>query len=356
MLKSKALSFYCPACIQSRIFEPMSQLNFAIIGCGKIAPRHAAEAVKHGQLVAVCDTVPEKADQLAKEFASTAYYSVEEMLSAETKPGIVAVCTPNGLHATHAILALEGGCHVLCEKPLCISSAEGKKMIDAALSNNRKLFVVKSTRYNPAIVSLKKMIDEKKLGAIYSFQLNCFWNRPPSYYYGSWRGTDLDGGALYTQFSHYLDALLWLLGDIRHITGFRNNLAHKGVILSEDSGAVAVQMVNGIIGGINWSVNTYKENMEVSLSVIAEKGSIRLGGGYMNKIEYQLCENTGIEIPEPGTANDYGFYKGSMSNHDKVYENLVKALKDDTHPFTSAEDGLKTVEIIERIYNSVSLS
>jgi UDP-N-acetyl-2-amino-2-deoxyglucuronate dehydrogenase len=186
--------------------------------------------------------------------------------------------------------------------------------------------------------------------------LNCFWNRPPVYYKDSWKGSaDLDGGTLYTQFSHYIDAMLWLFGDMETVTGFRQNKAHQSIIASEDSGVAALRMQNGMMGGLNWSVNTFEKNMEVSLTLIAEKGSIRIAGEYMNKIEYQLIDGAQLDIPEKGSANDYGFYKGSMSNHDHVYENLVKALKDDKHPFTYAEDGLKTVSTIERIYQAITL-
>ncbi|HLG40670.1 MAG TPA: Gfo/Idh/MocA family oxidoreductase [Chitinophagaceae bacterium] len=335
----------------------MNSLRFAIIGCGKIAPRHAVETVKHGQLAAVCDIVKEKADALAQAYNCRTYYSMDDLLQKEdNKIDVVAVCTPNGLHAEHSIKALEWGCNVLCEKPLCVLHADGLKMIDAASKIKKKLFVVKSTRYNPALAALKQTINENKLGNIYSFQLNCFWNRTPSYYADSWKGNKLlDGGTLYTQFSHYIDALLWLLGDIKSVKGFRKNFAHKNIIDFEDSGAIAIEMENGTIGGLNWSVNTFKKNMEVSLSLIAEKGSIHIGGEYMNKIGYQLNDGFELKIPATGGANDYGFYKGSMSNHDKVYENLILALNDDNHPFTSAFDGLKTVEAIERIYKSVSL-
>jgi predicted dehydrogenase len=206
------------------------------------------------------------------------------------------------------------------------------------------------------LAELKKVLEEKKLGQLYSFQLNCFWNRPDAYYDGSWKGKLLtDGGSLFTQFSHYIDALLWLLGDVKQLSGFRKNMAHQKSIEFEDSGIVAIEMENGMLGGLNWSVNTYQKNMEVSLTLLAENGSIRIGGEYMNKIEYQLTNGITLQVPEDGIANDYGFYKGSMSNHDKVYENLLKALTNDNHPFTHAIDGLKTVEIIERIYNSVSL-
>jgi len=333
------------------------QLRYAIIGCGKIAPRHAAEIVKHGKLLAVCDIIKEKADSLAQQFSSKPYYFITDLLASEKEIDIVSICTPNGLHAEHAIQSLNAGCNVLCEKPLCISTSDARQMIETAEKIKKKLFVVKSTRYNPALEELKKILGEKKLGRLYSFQLNCFWNRPDSYYTGSWRGKHItDGGTLYTQFSHYIDAMLWLLGDIKTISGFRKNMAHQKSIEFEDSGIVSIEMENGMLGGLNWSVNTFQKNMEVSLTIIAEKGSIRIGGEYMNKIEFQQMEGSKLEIPQPGAANDYGSYKGSMSNHDKVYENLAKALQDENHPFSNAYDGLKTVETIERIYNSVSLS
>lgn len=334
----------------------MSGLNFAIIGCGKIALRHASEAVRFGQLLAVCDSIPGKADQLAGSTGARAFHSLPELLAAKLPIDVLAVCTPNGLHAEHTIRALEAGFHVLCEKPLCIHSEEGRKMMETAEKCDRKLFVVKSTRYNPAIRALKKALDTGLLGQLFSFQLNCFWNRPASYYKDSWKGTALDGGTLYTQFSHYIDALLWMLGEIRDIKGFRKNLAHANIILSEDSGVVALEMESGITGGINWSVNAYRENMEVSFTLMAEKATIQLGGPYMNELKYFRADGFTIDNFEMGMANDYGDYRGSMSNHNRIYENLVRALQDKDHPYISASDGLKTVEAIEKIYKSVSLS
>jgi predicted dehydrogenase len=242
-------------------------LRFAIIGCGKIAPRHAVEIVKYGQLVAVCDIVPQRANELARLYNSVPYHSIDELLKNQNELDVVAVCTPNGLHAEHSVRALNAGSHVLCEKPLCTSSTDALRMIETAGRNNKKLFVVKSTRYNPALVALKKAIEEKRFGSIYSFQLNCFWNRPPAYYADSWKGTlQLDGGTLYTQFSHYIDALLWLLGDVSHIAGFRKNFSHQDVIQFEDAGVVAIELASGVIGGLNWSVNTFQKNMEVYLA------------------------------------------------------------------------------------------
>lgn len=333
-----------------------SSLRFGIIGCGKIAPRHAAEAVKHGKLIAVCDIERDRADRLAAAYGARAYYSIEEVFENEDLD-MVAICTPNGLHAEHSILSLRSGVHVLCEKPLSTSTSDGLRMINAAEESGKNLFVVKSTRYNPTLVALRERLNEGQLGQVYSFQLNCFWNRPSQYYAGSWKGDHtLDGGTLFTQFSHYIDALLWLLGEVDSLCGFRKNLAHRKDIDFEDSGTVSLSMLNGAIGGLNWSVNTYERNMEVSLTLIAEKGTIEIGGEYMNHVKYEAMEGEGLPENVSGGPNDYGFYQGSMSNHDKVYENLVLAMKDPSHPFTNASDGLKTVELIEKIYRKLTLS
>jgi len=331
-------------------------LRFAIIGCGKIAGRHAEQASAHGMLVAVCDIIKEKADALASQYKAHPYYSLETLLAAEKNIDLIAVCTPNWLHAEQSIHCLRAGHHVLCEKPLAIAKIDAEEMIWHAQENKRKLFVVKSTRYNPALIELKKLLHEGRAGRTLSFQLNCFWNRPPAYYEGTWRGKiNTDGGTLFTQFSHYIDAMIWLFGGVKSVNGFRKNQIHAGSIEFEDSGIASLEMDNGVIGGLNWSVNTFQKNMEVSLTILAEKATLRLAGEYMNQVDYQLGEGIKMNPSDEGRANDYGFYKGSMSNHDKVYEHLVKALKDDQHPFTSAVDGLKTVEAIELIYNSIPL-
>jgi UDP-N-acetyl-2-amino-2-deoxyglucuronate dehydrogenase len=325
---------------------------FAIIGCGRIATRHAEQMAKQGQLVAVCDIIPEKADALARQYAAKAYYAVEALMHAEKEISLVAICTPNGLHATHTMMALEAGMDVLCEKPLCINATDGHKMIAAAEKAGKKLFVVKQNRYNPPVVFLKNLLVNKKLGQIYSFQINCFWNRPDAYYTG-WKGSKtLDGGTLYTQFSHFIDLLYWLLGDVAAVKTISKNFAHPAIEF-EDSGIVAFEMQNGAIGSLNYTVNSFEKNMEGSFTVFGEKGTVKIGGQYLNELEY--CRVNGItepDLPKGNPANGYGYYQGSMSNHDKVYENLMIALKDDTHEFAGAQDGLKTVEIIEKIYET----
>jgi UDP-N-acetyl-2-amino-2-deoxyglucuronate dehydrogenase len=332
-------------------------LHFAIIGCGKIASRHATEIINHGKLIAVCDIINKRADALAKQFSAKAYYSIGDLLANEKGINIVCICTPNGLHAEQSIQSLQAGCHVLCEKPMAISTYDAKKMIDAAKETGKKLFVVKQNRFNPPVVFVKQLLNEKKLGKIFSFQLNCFWNRSASYYENTWKGTKkLDGGILYTQFSHFIDLLYWFLGDVISVRGIRSNFLHRELIEFEDTGLAILQMNGNISGTIHYTINAHQKNMEGSLTLFAEKGTVKIGGQYLNELEYFSVENEKQPyLPKSNPSNQYGFYEGSMSNHDKVYEMLVKAINDPSLPFITAEETLKSVEIIEKIYEASPL-
>jgi UDP-N-acetyl-2-amino-2-deoxyglucuronate dehydrogenase len=335
-----------------------SQYKFAIIGCGQIAGRHADQIQKHGQLTAVCDCVMEKADLFSQKFPSKIYTSLDELLVAEREIDVVVIATPNGLHADQSITCLHAGKHVLCEKPMAIATVDAGKMIEAEKQTGKRLFVVKQNRFNPPVAFVKKMIDENKLGKILSFQLNCFWNRPDEYYRNSdWRGTNaLDGGTLFTQFSHFIDLLYWLLGDVTGTSGFRHNYLHQQSIEFEDTGVALLQMKNGSLGTVSYTINSKNKNMEGSLALFAEKGTVKIGGQYLNELEYFSVEGeTTPGLAKGSPANQYGFYEGSMSNHDKVYEHLIKALNDPSYNFISSEETLKTIEIIEKIYNGSPL-
>ena len=332
-------------------------LNFAIIGCGKIAQRHAEQIARVGKLIAVCDIEFQRAQQLATDFNCKAYNDISELLAMESNVDVVCICTPNYLHAQQTILSLNAGKHVLCEKPLAINCLDAEKMIQTAELNQKKLFVVKSSRYTPIIEALKNRIDKGELGKIYSFQLNCVWNRPNEYYAENWRGTnEQDGGTLFTQFSHYIDVLLWLLNDdAETFAGFRANLSGKDIDF-EDTGAISVKMKSGTIGTIHYSVNAVAKNQEVSLSIVGEKGTIKLGGEYMQDLLYQLPEIIDLKELTPNQkANDYGIYKGSMSNHNKVYDNLILALNGMESKHIDGHSGLKTVAFIEKIYQQIQL-
>lgn len=326
-------------------------LRFAIVGCGRIAKRHAEQMIKFGKLIAVCDVNVERSNEFAAIYKARAYYNLHDLLKNENTITVLSICTPNGLHATQSIMALNAGVNVLCEKPLCLAVKNGEQMINAADAAKKKLFVVKQNRYNPPIVFLKKLIEENKLGKIYSFQINCFWNRPDEYY-TVWKGKkDMDGGTLFTQFSHFIDLMYWMLGEVTTVKCISKNFAHP-TIEFEDSGVVLFEMKSNAIGTLNYTVNSFANNMEGSFTVFGENGTVKVGGQYLNELEY--CNVKDVEVPtlpKGNTANGYGFYQGSMSNHDKVYENLIQALQNSEHDFASGIEGLKTVEIIEKIYS-----
>ncbi len=327
-------------------------IKFALIGCGRIAQRHAEHIDKFGKLVAVCDTVKEKADALALQYNANAYYDVTELLTSGMDADVVSICSPNGVHAQHTILSLKAGFHVLCEKPMAINVHDCGEMIKTAEQHNKRLFAIKQNRFNPPVEAIKKIIDEGRLGKLFSVQLSCFWNRNEDYYHNSWKGTkELDGGTLYTQFSHFIDLLYWMIGDIKDVEAYTANFAHQNTIEFEDTGVVILKFQNGAIGTVNYTVNSYGKNMEGSLTIFGEKGTVKIGGQYLNELEYQNIEGYTIEnLPVGNTANNYGNYQGSMSNHDKVYANIVDVLANNASISTSAFEGLKTVEIIDKIY------
>jgi UDP-N-acetyl-2-amino-2-deoxyglucuronate dehydrogenase len=330
-----------------------SILSFAIIGCGRIAQRHAEQIFKLGQLVAVCDIDENAANELANKYNCKVFYNLSDLLESRIAD-VISICTPNGLHAQHSIACLNAGFHVLCEKPMAINVSDCGHMINAAEKSNKRLFIIKQNRYNPPVAAVKKIIEQGKLGKIYSIQLNCFWNRNKDYYTNSWKGSlNLDGGTLYTQFSHFVDLLYWLIGDVRRVYAFTNNYAHKDIIEFEDTGVSILEFYNGAIGTINYTVNSYSKNMEGSLTIFAEKGTLKIGGQYLNELEYQDIEGFKIEnLPEGSKANNYGTYIGSMSNHDKIYQNVIEVLLHNGIISTNFFEGLKTVEIIDKIYQS----
>lgn len=331
-------------------------IKFAIVGCGRIAERHAEHIQNIGELVAVCDIKQERLNFFKEKYGCHTYLHLDKMLESDYDIDVISICTPNGLHAEHAVMALKKGCHVLCEKPMATSVVDAEKMISESLNANKRLFVVKQNRFNPPVQAVKEAIENEKFGKIFSVQLNCFWNRNPNYYQSSdWKGSQkLDGGTLFTQFSHFVDLLYYFFGDISEAKGFSGNFDHQGIIEFEDSGTVAVKFYNGIIGTINYTVNSHKKNMEGSISIFGEHGTVKIGGQYLNELEYQNFHEFEIKDLPPGNPpNNYGEYKGSMSNHDKVYANVVDVLNNEGTIATNGFEGLKTVEIIHKIYQAI---
>jgi len=329
-------------------------LNFGIIGCGRIAERHADEIGKLGKLLAVCDTDENKISAFSKKYNAHAYLDISELLSREKNIDLVAVCTPNYLHASHTIECFQHGFHVLCEKPMAINVSDCRQMILAGGSAGKELFIVKQNRFNPPVLAVKNLLDENKLGTVYSVHLSCIWNRDASYYENTWRGRkDMDGGILYTQFSHFIDLLYWMFGDVQHVKAFTSNFSHQGIIEFEDAGVACLAFKSGALGSIHFTVNSYKKNMEGSLTIVAEKGTVKIGGEYLNRLEYQQMESPTIEnLPTGNSENDYGSYKGSMSNHHLVYQHVSDVLTKGIKNQFNGDYGLKTVEIIEKIYRA----
>jgi UDP-N-acetyl-2-amino-2-deoxyglucuronate dehydrogenase len=333
----------------------MNSLKFAIIGCGRIAERHAEQISRLASLVAVCDIAESRANNFGKKYGANVYFSIDDLLLNEKDIDVVSICTPNGLHADHTIKVFRNGFHVLCEKPMAISVYDCGEMIKEAERANKRLFIVKQNRYNPPIQAIKEVLDERRLGKVFSIQLNCFWNRNNDYYKQSdWKGTNkLDGGTLYTQFSHFIDLLYWLFGDVKKVEAVTRNFMHDQIIEFEDTGVVIVEFYNGIIGTINYNVNSFSKNMEGSLTIFGELGTVKIGGQYLNELEYQNISDYSISNLPPGNPpNNYGQYTGSMSNHNRVYENVIEVLVNQGIIATNGFEGLKTVEIIDKIYTA----
>ncbi len=330
------------------------RVKFAVLGAGHIGKRHAEMISRdpEAELVAMVDIRSAEACGIDKEIPF--FNSMEELLTSNLEFDVVNVCTPNGLHAEQSIKALEARKHVVCEKPMGLSKDECEKVIFKSLQMSRSVFCVMQNRYSPPSEWIKKVIEESILGDIFMVQLNCYWNRDDRYYKkGGWKGTqELDGGTLFTQFSHFIDIMYWLFGDITNIKGNFADFTHKNSTDFEDSGLVLFDFLNGGMGSINYSTSVVDRNLESSMTIIGSKGSVKIGGQYMNEVE--VCNIPGYEMPilaESSPANDYGPYKGSAANHHFLISNVIQTLKGKASATTNALEGLKVVEIIERIYN-----
>lgn len=329
-----------------------AKIRFAIVGYGNIGRRHAAHIISNPstELVAVCDINPSAKGHLHENVAF--YTDIHEMLG-KAQADVLSVCTPNYLHEPHTIAGLQAGMHTVVEKPMAISVQQCDNMIAAAKKAGKTIFAVKQNRYNPPVQEVKRLMAGNELGNIYMLQVNCFWNRGDAYYAGSdWRGKkDKDGGCLFTQFSHFVDILYYLNGPIKQAQGWVHNFAHTHNTEVEDTGSFVLRAANDAIVNFNFTTCAYNHNMEGSITVFAEKGTVKIGGQYLNTIEYQQL--AGVALPTiniSAKANDYGLYQGSMSNHDKVVQNVVDVLHHNRAVMTSAEEGREVVRIIEQMY------
>ena len=337
-------------------YNRSEQIKFAVIGYGHIGRRHC-EMIKRNpsaKLLAIADIEINLQVEAEESYSVPFYNSLESLLEDRKNIDVVCICTPNGLHAEQALKILRANTNVVIEKPLGLTKLECEKVIHQSLRVSKKVFCVMQNRYSPPSAWLKEIIDKKLLGQTYMVQVNCYWNRDGRYYKEKgWKGKkELDGGTLFTQFSHFVDIMYWLFGDISNISARFADFNHADLTDFEDSGIVTFDFNNGGMGSFNYSTSVYNSNLESSITIIGEKGSIKVGGQYMDEvIDCNIKNYTMPTLPKANPANDYGTYKGSAANHNFVIENVIQTLLGSSSMTTNALEGLKVVDIIERIYN-----
>lgn len=333
-------------------------IKVSVCGCGFIGKRHIEMIHRHKQLElsAIIDTEVKAA--LAKEYNSACYTDLYNFIQnekfAKKYSDVIVIATPNGLHYEQALMCLQNGYHVIIEKPICFTRQQAEHIIQEALKNQRHIFCVMQNRYSPPSVWFKELIDSKILGEIYLVQLNCMWNRDERYYHEkTWHGDkDLDGGSLYTQFSHFIDLMYWYFGDIKNIKGFTHDFNHQKLTDFEDTGSFVFNFINGGMGTFTFTTSVYETNLQSNITVIAKNGTVKIGGQYMNEVEYCNIKNYDMpELPPTNAANDYGAYKGSAANHCYVYDNMFEVLRNNGIITCNMFEGMKVIEIIENIYN-----
>lgn len=337
----------------------MQSIKFSVIGLGRIGKRHAKiiNEYEYSSLVSVTEVNTEEFEKLGElDLHPKTYSSLDEFLKGDQhESDVVAVCTPNGFHTEYAVKLLKAGYHVVIEKPMGLTKEGCLEVIGAQEATGKRVFVVKQNRYSPPSVWMKQVVEDGLIGDVLMVQVNCYWNRDDRYYGDTtWRGTkDMDGGALYTQFSHFVDLMFWVFGDVKEPKSIVKNFTHPDLKDFDDSGFAQFEFVRGGIGSINYSTSVWDKNMESSITVVGEKGSFKVGGQYMNEVEYCHIEDYEMpELEETNPPNDYGPFKGSAANHHYVIENVVETLNGQNEATANAYEGMKVVSIIERIYDA----
>lgn len=329
------------------------KIRFALVGCGRIAQNHFA-AIKHhkenAELVGVCDINPDSLAEAAQATGATPYKTLKEML-AKCNADAFILATPSGLHSEQAIDIANMDKHVITEKPMATRWEDAKRMVKVCDHKGVRLFVVKQNRRNATLQLLKKAIDNKRFGKIYMVNSNVFWTRPQSYYdQASWRGTwEYDGGAFMNQASHYVDLMHWLIGPVESLQAYTANLSRN--IEAEDTGVISLKWRSGALGSMNVTMLTYPRNLEGSITILGEKGSVKVGGIAANEIQHWEFEHADPDDHKTKemnyeTTSVYGF------GHQLYYENVINVLRGEAEPETDGREGLKSLEVIIAAYLS----
>ena len=329
------------------------KIRFGLVGCGRISANHIEAIQKHSdqaELVAVCDTDPAALEATVQKTRARGYSRLSDLL-ADASVDVVSLCTPSGLHPEQARQSAQAGKHVVSEKPMATSWEDGLAMVREVEDQGVRLFVVKQNRRNSTLQLLKKALDQGRFGKIYNVALNVFWTRPQSYYdQAPWRGTwKWDGGAFMNQASHYVDLLTWLLGPLDELHAFTATHARK--IEAEDSGVVSLKWKSGALGTLNVTMLTYPKNLEGSITILGEKGTVRVGGVAVNEIQVwdfdeARAEDAGIREASYATTSVYGH------GHPLYYQNVIETLQGKADPETDGNAGLQSLQTLIGIYRS----
>jgi UDP-N-acetyl-2-amino-2-deoxyglucuronate dehydrogenase len=329
------------------------RIRFALVGCGRISANHFDALDRHedrAELVGVCDIDPQALELAVARTGAPGFQTLDALL-AGTDTDIVILSTPSGLHADQATQVAAAGRHVMTEKPMATRWRDGKRMVQACDQAGVHLFVVKQNRRNATLQLVKRAVEKKRFGRIYMVNINVFWTRPQSYYdSAAWRGTwEFDGGAFMNQASHYVDLLDWLIGPVESVQAYTATLARN--IQVEDTGVVSVRWRAGALGSMNVTMLTYPKNLEGSITIIGEKGTVRIGGVAVNKIEHWIFadadpDDATVEQASYDTTSVYGF------GHPLYYDNVIKALRGEEPPATDGREGLHSLEILIATYIS----
>lgn len=329
------------------------RIRFALVGCGRIWKNHVEALKKHAanaEIVAVCD-VDEKVLEAAEGATGVQGYLRYEELLAKSDADVVVLSTPSGLHAPQTVRAAQAGKHVVTEKPMATRWDDGKRMVAACDDAGVRLFVVKQNRRNATLQLLKKALEQQRFGRIYMVAVNVFWSRPQSYYDSAkWRGTwEFDGGAFMNQASHYVDLLDWMIGPVESVQAYTATLARN--IEVEDTGALALRWRSGTLGTMGVTMLVYPQNLEGSITVIGEKGTVRIGGIAVNEIQHWVFadkrpEDDKVKEASYQTTSVYGF------GHPLYYENVIATLRGEAEPETDGREGLRSLELLVAIYQA----
>jgi UDP-N-acetyl-2-amino-2-deoxyglucuronate dehydrogenase len=333
---------------------PDRKIRFALVGCGRISKNHIGALREHAadaELVDVCDIAPKALQAAARETGARPHENIDALL-AKTNADVIVMTTPSGLHAPHSIKAAQGGFHVLTEKPMATKWEDGLRMVRACDDAGVNLFVVKQNRRNATLQLLKQALDQKRFGRVYMVTVNVFWQRPQVGYYdqAKWRGTwEMDGGTFMNQASHYVDLLEWLIGPVESLHAYTGTLGRD--IETEDTGVLSCRWRNGAMGSLNATVLTYPKNLEGSITVLGEKGTVRIGGVAVNEIQHwefedHRPEDETVKQASYATTSVYGF------GHPLYYRNVIDVMRGKALPEVDGRSGLKSLEVLIAAYRS----